>query len=569
MNIRIGIIMCCLLAFATCSVQAASQTPDDGQLFDQAARDFLAKIPADLLDTQVVQHAGRFAPLGIVARGQIGRLCGIASPDGVSPAAACLELYFNAGKYADRPVIYVRSKAMRAAIAKVEPVGGKGLFSETHRFPPAAIMDSKAWQRMIASGRATSADRKRCEDVQSLRPLMTKLIDSREMLLPMERIVVRYNAFDADGLLRMVPGREDTWADANWILSGESRADDTSGSALRLLASAWRDRDTLGVMKCLNSLRETAYDRLDGSYSAAFRCEVALDRYQRYVPPLIPASAAVLVLLVAVASGGRRWRIGGLVLVWLCVADMLVLFAARWVFSQRAWYLPPMMTQYEAMFSSALLVLVFAAVIECFWRKTYLVLAASVYAMVVLLSIQMAQVLLPGAMSTELSALPGILSSRIMAAHVATIIIGHGFVGMTFVLSLAYMTACFVSGFVRENPKSSSADLCAPVGDSTLAVIDRCNLIAAQLACWLVLVGTVLGAVWADFAWSRWWGWDPKETWALITFGIYALLLHVRYVTPVRSRGFVTALGCIGGCGAMLFNWIVVNYILPGLHSYS
>jgi ABC-type transport system involved in cytochrome c biogenesis permease subunit len=73
--------------------------------------------------------------------------------------------------------------------------------------------------------------------------------------------------------------------------------------------------------------------------------------------------------------------------------------------------------------------------------------------------------------------------------------------------------------------------------------------------------------VWADFSWGRPWGWDPKETFALNTWLIYAVLLHVRYV--VRNKGLWTAWLSIAGCAMMLFNWFVVNYYIVGLHSYA
>jgi ABC-type transport system involved in cytochrome c biogenesis permease subunit len=153
-----------------------------------------------------------------------------------------------------------------------------------------------------------------------------------------------------------------------------------------------------------------------------------------------------------------------------------------------------------------------------------------------------------------------------MAVHVSVIIIGHALVGMTFVISLAYLV---VAMFQRADRPSSPADL-RPAGEmSTLAIIDRSNLIVAQIAAWSVVAGTILGAYWGDFAWGRWWGWDPKETWALITAMVYVVMLHIRFLTPPRWRGLVTALICILGTAVMLFNWIVVNFLLSGKHSYA
>jgi len=79
-------------------------------------------------------------------------------------------------------------------------------------------------------------------------------------------------------------------------------------------------------------------------------------------------------------------------------------------------------------------------------------------------------------------------------------------------------------------------------------------------------IGIITGAVWANSAWGRYWGWDPKETWSLITWFIYASLLHARMMRGWRGRRI--AYLSIVGFVAVLFTYFGVNY-LPGLHSYA
>ena len=97
--------------------------------------------------------------------------------------------------------------------------------------------------------------------------------------------------------------------------------------------------------------------------------------------------------------------------------------------------------------------------------------------------------------------------------------------------------------------------------------IDWAHLILLNMAFVLLFVGVILGAVWADYSWGRPWGWDPKETFALNTWIIYAILIHVRFI--VRNKGLWTAWLSIIGCLMMLFNWIFVNFFIVGLHSYA
>jgi ABC-type transport system involved in cytochrome c biogenesis permease subunit len=100
-----------------------------------------------------------------------------------------------------------------------------------------------------------------------------------------------------------------------------------------------------------------------------------------------------------------------------------------------------------------------------------------------------------------------------------------------------------------------------------LATLDQCHLVVVQLAFWILGVGVILGAVWADESWGRPWGWDPKETFALVTWIVYLIVVHVRVAT--EDKAWWTAVLSIVGFFVMLFNWIGVNFFLVGLHSYA
>lgn len=97
--------------------------------------------------------------------------------------------------------------------------------------------------------------------------------------------------------------------------------------------------------------------------------------------------------------------------------------------------------------------------------------------------------------------------------------------------------------------------------------IDWNHLIILNIVFVTLFVGTILGAVWADYSWGRPWGWDPKEVFALNTWIIYAILIHARFVTG--KRGLWTAWLSVAGCLMMVFNWCFVNFFLVGLHSYA
>jgi cytochrome c-type biogenesis protein CcsB len=111
-----------------------------------------------------------------------------------------------------------------------------------------------------------------------------------------------------------------------------------------------------------------------------------------------------------------------------------------------------------------------------------------------------------------------------------------------------------------EKPSWSLARF-LPSRDALDELIYQC----AILGFIFLTLGIITGAVWAHYAWGRYWGWDPKETWSLITWLVYAAMLHSRYVRGWRGRRM--AVMALVGLACVLFTYLGVNY-LPGLHSY-
>lgn len=101
----------------------------------------------------------------------------------------------------------------------------------------------------------------------------------------------------------------------------------------------------------------------------------------------------------------------------------------------------------------------------------------------------------------------------------------------------------------------------------SLKVLDDLNYQALTFGFPMLTLGIITGAVWAEYAWGRYWGWDPKETWSLITWFLYAAMLHQRLT--VGWRGRKAAIMAIVGFLSVLFTFLGVNLLLPGLHTYS
>jgi cytochrome c-type biogenesis protein CcsB len=100
-----------------------------------------------------------------------------------------------------------------------------------------------------------------------------------------------------------------------------------------------------------------------------------------------------------------------------------------------------------------------------------------------------------------------------------------------------------------------------------LTVLDDLNYHCLSLGFPLLTLGIITGSVWAESAWGSYWSWDPKETWSLITWFLYAALLHGRLT--VGWRGRKAAIFAIVGFAALVFTFLGVNLVLSGLHSYN
>lgn len=148
------------------------------------------------------------------------------------------------------------------------------------------------------------------------------------------------------------------------------------------------------------------------------------------------------------------------------------------------------------------------------------------------------------------------LKSNWLFAHVITCFIGYSGFAIAFGLSLMYL--------LKEKSPGGAGGLMDKLPD--LPVIDELTHRMVLFGFLFLSIGIITGAVWANSAWGRYWGWDPKETWSLITWFIYASLLHARLMRGWGGNRI--AYLSISGFLAMLFTYFGVN-LLPGLHSYG
>lgn len=156
----------------------------------------------------------------------------------------------------------------------------------------------------------------------------------------------------------------------------------------------------------------------------------------------------------------------------------------------------------------------------------------------------------------EITNLVPVLKSYWLMIHVATIISGDGFLGLGSILALLVLILFIIRG-------KGSADI-----DRAIKELTSLSEMALIIGLILMTVGNFLGGVWANESWGRYWGWDPKETWAAVTILIYAAVLHLRFIPALRSV-FVYNVAALWSYSTVIMTYFGVNYYLSGLHSYA
>lgn len=160
-------------------------------------------------------------------------------------------------------------------------------------------------------------------------------------------------------------------------------------------------------------------------------------------------------------------------------------------------------------------------------------------------------------MDPEINPLVPVLKSPWLMFHVAVIVAAYGFFGIGCLLGLANMMMMTVA--VRQN---------ASVLKARIAELSIVNEMALWVGLAFMTVGTFLGAVWANESWGRYWGWDPKETWALITVVAYAIVTHLHLVRR-WDNPWLFNLSSVLAFASVLMTFFGVNHFLSGMHSYG
>ncbi len=160
-------------------------------------------------------------------------------------------------------------------------------------------------------------------------------------------------------------------------------------------------------------------------------------------------------------------------------------------------------------------------------------------------------------MNPQITPLVPVLKSVWLTIHVAIIMTSYSFLGLGALIGLIAMIL-----FITKTKKNQASV------SGHIRHLTRLNQIVMIAGLYLITIGCFLGAIWANQSWGRYWGWDPKETWCLITILIYSFVTHMHHIKGF-DNDFSFNFGALMGFGAVLMTYFGVNYFLGGMHSYA
>ena len=330
---------------------------------------------------------------------------------------------------------------------------------------------------------------------------------------------------------------------------------------LRLLGGCVRKGDTAVSGEIITKMRR--YQETFGGRSLPSPTRVKAEHAYNAVPIatilfMINLTVGIIAMLYAIykltRTDERRRRIDSVVTVIQAVVlalsfiSLTLCLALRWIISGTV----PMSNGYETMLLTAWIVMLIALAVG---RRLNIALAFGF-----LLSGFFLLVSHISQMDPQITHLMPVLSSPLLAVHVSVVMMAFAMLSMTFLCAVTAITL-FV---VMRKRQTAAADMLA----ARLKALQRMSQLFLLPALTLLGMGIFIGAIWANVSWGTYWSWDPKETWALITFMVYAVAVHDSTVTTLRKPLVFHVFMALAFL-TIVMTYFGVNYILGGMHSYA
>ena len=527
--------MKCLLAIASLLLTVMA-TPADAA--GSGGGDWL-----DTFRAIPIQDGGRVMPLDTYAdmlavdltgRKRWSASRGPAALAGRDAVALLADLMFNPdgfieGGALETPLIAIENRPFKKRV---------GLDEKTRFFSAVQIASNQGIKEVL---RGFEAERMKDQSTQPK--------GDQKIALNLSNAVHRLNQFASREPLPIVPR-----AGERFLRVGEAGGEpgtEKVQAAMRAFGEAYRSGKPLGapVTALADALTETG--RITDKQARAIRLELF---YNAHKPWRMTAYAYALSIIMFGLS--RLFLRKPLVIIAVLlgvwgVAEHALGIMLRVGILGRA----PVSNTYESLLWMGLIGIFIGLIAQMFNRKAYYLFAGVCAALLSVLFAMMVP------LSDQTNALPAVLRSNYwLTVHVLTIVASYGVLMVASVLGHVYLFRTAILGHKLEPDQSAHPGRSHPI----TVQIYRCM----QIGLFLLTAGTILGGVWAADSWGRFWGWDPKETWALISIVIYFVVLHARYVKWIKDFGL--AASAVLAFAAIVWTFYGVNYVMAtGLHSYG
>lgn len=485
----------------------------------------------------VQDQKGRTKPLFTLSSDILRKVTKENRFDGLTPMQVYLGLYLDFNNWKDVPVIKVSNSDLQRLIGVS---GSQAAFSDI----------------VNLEGNGAYKISKEVENAYNKAPGQRTKFD-KEIMKVDERVNIVYMIYNGS-FLRMFPLRDGTthWGSPQEALQFAATAPDSAYlQNIVPVLSASLGKTNINDIRAVNQTisayqeRYAGYDLPSSAKTNAETLYYKLNIFEKLFPFYATVGLIMLISLIVVVIRGTKASIPVIrIATWVLFAGFLLHtagLALRWYISGHS----PMSNGYESMLFISWVTLLAGFI---FSRKSPFALSATaVLGSMTLLVAHMSF------MDPEITNLVPVLKSYWLTLHVSVITGSYGFLGLGAILGLIVLILLSLTTGKNRARISDTIDELTIINYKTLT-----------LGLYLLTIGTFLGAIWANESWGRYWGWDPKETWSLITIIIYSIVIHSRLIPGMKDL-FTFNLIALFAFSSVLMTYFGVNYYLSGLHSYA